>query len=122
MLPAKEALIADVDVREAAQPAVKYLHWLYCCGQSRKVLATDLPSTNSLEQTSTITTTAASALIKAPPNDHSTHQSSSHPTSPSANPAPSDSETTLSGSPDTTKTKREHYHGREHARLRKTAA
>jgi hypothetical protein len=101
MLPAEEALIAEVDARDTAQPAAKYLHSLFCCGQSRKVLATDLPSTTPLKQTNAITTTATSATTKAPSNGNSTHKSSSYPTSHSADPASSGSETTLIRSPDT---------------------
>jgi hypothetical protein len=102
VLPAEEALITEVGARDAAQPATKYLHSLFCCGQSRKVLATDLPSTTPLKQTNAITTTATSATTKTPPNGNSTQESPSHPTSPSANPAPSDSETTRVRSLDTT--------------------
>lgn len=104
MLPAEEALIAEVDARDAAKAPAQHIHCLHCCRQSCKGLATGLPCTTALKKTTPVTTTTTTSMtVKAQPNVvNSMHEASIHPNQPSAKPAPSQTENTLIGSSDTT--------------------
>jgi hypothetical protein len=102
MLPAEEALIAEVDARDAAKAPAQYIHCLYCCRQSCKGLAAGLPCTAALKTTTTVTTTTTCMAAEAPPNVvNSPHEASLHPNQPSAQPAPSQTDNALIGPSDT---------------------
>jgi len=88
--PDLEAISAEVDAGE--QAAAQNLHYSYCCQPRHESSAIDLPDNTT------------SASIKAPCNaENPTLTSSIHPHQHSADPAPSQSATTLIKSPDTTK-------------------